>query len=56
VSEYEAARITIVKVVTDDDVQVRTDWTDDLALIDALGMLRFSEDTVIRAFMGGDDS
>jgi hypothetical protein len=53
-SRYEIARITIIKVIEDDDVVINTDWSDGLALVDALGMLRLAEDTVIRGFMGED--
>ena len=51
---YEVARITIVKYLEDDDVRISTECSEDLALIDALGMLRLSEDTVIRDFMEDD--
>ena len=51
---YEVARITIVKYLQDDDVRISTEYSEDLALIDALGMLRLSEDTVIRDFMEDD--
>jgi hypothetical protein len=50
---FEIAKITITKFLEDGDVRVITEWSD-LALIDALGMLRFAEDTVIRGFMGED--
>jgi hypothetical protein len=52
---FEVARITVTKVIEDDDVRVYTEWSDDLALVDALGMLRFAEDSVIRDFMGEAD-
>ncbi len=48
---YEVARITNIKFIEDGDVRISTECSDGLALIDALGMLRPSEDTVIRDYM-----
>lgn len=54
--EYLLATITITKTMTNDDVilQVKaTDPTgDDIALVDALGMIELGKDTLIRQKMG----
>lgn len=55
-SSFEAARITIVRTVTEDDildeVTAQTPDGDDLSITEALGMLRLAEDTLIRDRMG----
>lgn len=51
----EVARITITKLVQDDDITIYADTTpNDVPLVDLLGMLRLTEDTVIRQTMGED--
>jgi hypothetical protein len=53
------ATITITKTLTDNDVLVFVDATcpdgEDVALVDALGMIELAKDTLIRTYMGGDD-
>lgn len=49
--EVTIATITISKALTDDDVIVNVD-SGDLPLIDALGMLEFAKDSLIREAMG----
>lgn len=55
----ETARITIVRVLTDDDlidtVEAVSPDGEDLPLTEALGMMRLAEDTLIRERMSGDD-
>lgn len=54
----ELARITVVKSVTDTDCLVFVDATcpdgEDIALVEALGMLELAKDTLIRQAMGDD--
>lgn len=55
----EVARITIVRVLTDDDIIDRIDAVDgngdDLMLTEALGMMRLAEDTLIRERMSDEE-
>lgn len=53
------ATITITKVLTEDDVLIYVDATlpdsdGDLPLVEALGMMELSKDTLIRQAMGED--
>lgn len=56
--EVTLATITITKSVTEDDVMVFVDATcpddEDVALIEALGMIELAKDTLIRRGMGED--
>jgi len=52
----EIARITIVKSLFEDDVVIRTLRSDDLPLVDALGMLAFSQAMIVRDYLGEDEA
>lgn len=54
----EIASITIRKLFDDSadgGVAIFTQWSDDLGLADALGMLSFAEHTFARRILGDDD-
>jgi hypothetical protein len=55
----EIARIEITKTLTEDDTQVWVSAADsdgtDLPLVEALGMMRLAEDTLIQTRMNRDD-
>lgn len=57
-ADFALATITITKTLTEDDVLVFVDATcpdgEDIALIDALGMIELAKDTLIRQAMGED--
>ena len=48
-TEYETARITITRVITEDGHdQTYVETSADIALVEALGLLRMAEDTLIQ--------
>lgn len=44
----EIARITISRVLTDDDDQVQIDATEGMSMIEGLGLLELAKDTWLR--------
>ena len=57
-SEMRVATVTITRYLTDDDDIIRVEAVDvsgeNLPLVEALGLLRFAEDSVIRDRMEAD--
>lgn len=54
----EVARITIVKTFDDDaegGAAIYTSYSENLPLVDALGMLAFSQAMTVRDYLGDDD-
>ena len=55
-TEMRLATVTITRDLTDEDDVIRVEAIDasgdDLPLVEALGLLRFAEDSVIRGRMG----
>jgi hypothetical protein len=43
----EVAKVTVTKTLTPDDVVVDIDLSDDLAIIDAVGMLAMAQHTLL---------
>lgn len=50
---YETARITITRALGDDGSdQHCVEYSDDLGLVETLGLIELAKDTIIREFMG----
>lgn len=54
-SEFETARITITRTLTDENDAHHVEWSDDLGFIEALGLIEAAKDTIVREFMGEID-
>lgn len=56
-AEFETARITITRTLSEGADAHHVEMSDDLGFIEALGLIEAAKDSVIRQFMGelGDD-